>query len=285
MKWIVGCILAFISWIMNVHAEGMFSAESLQEVRCSVGERHFSVSVKKCFLGASDLADRKEMDKSEKESSYRKDISDAHVSVALDFRLIGKYSFIVTRKDTREEVLLGEYSYENRSGTIPDFGPYTTLLWDEREKVIYWIVIPHRERLREADILVFKLDPLNQMGMPYQEYVKNPAPFMSLNKPISKYAFRNLPSEVDYIPLWMWIDHIAFNFDMTENAINIGLIDNGSDGGMLTISYDIAKNTWRRSFAPSQMRLLREAERKKDKLRLHQDGRDGKAHNCEESVP
>jgi len=285
MKWIVGCILAFISWIMNVHAEGMFSAESLQEVRCSVGERHFSVSVKKCFLGASDLADRKEMDKSEKESSYRKDISDAHVSVALDFRLIGKYSFIVTRKDTREEVLLGEYSYENRSGTIPDFGPYTTLLWDEREKVIYWIVIPHRERLREADILVFKLDPLNQKGMPYQEYVKNPAPFMSLNKPISKYAFRNLPGEVDYIPLWMWIDHIAFNFDMTENAINIGLIDNGSDGGMLTISYDIAKNTWRRSFAPSQMRLLREAERKKDKLRLHQDGRDGKAHNCEESVP
>ena len=282
MKWIVGCILAFISWIMNVHAEGIVSAESLQKVRCSVGERQLSVSVKKCFFGASDHVNTKEMEKTEKGSSYRKDISDAHVSVALDFRLIGKYSFIVTRKDAREEVVLGEYPYENRSGTIPDFGPYTALLWDEREKVIYWIVIPHRERLREAGILVFKLDPLNQMGMPYQEYVKNPAPLMSLNKPISKYAFRNLPGQVDYIPLWMWIDHIAFNFDITKNVINIGLIDNGPDGGTLTISYDISRGTWGRSFAPSQMRLLREASREKDKQRLRQDGM-GEIHKGDES--
>lgn len=80
----------------------------------------------------------------------------------------------------------------------------------------------------------------------------------------------------------MWIDHIAFNFDITKNVINIGLIDNGPDGGTMTISYDISKNTWCRSFAPSQMRLLREASRGKDKQRLRQDGM-GEIHKGDES--
>jgi hypothetical protein len=269
MKMMMVFVVSLLLPMMIAHAEGIMSTGVLQKVTCVAGGVPFTVRLEKCFLGAFSFDDVRNEDDPTQAALRRKDISDARVHVAIDFGSRGKYAIIVTRENqTEKKDILGIYYYDNRSGRLPSFGPYTSLFWSQHEEALYWVVIPQRKRLREADIHILKLDPLKPLNMSYQEFINTPTKtWIQPHMPLAKYEVKNIAGDADYIPLWIWINVVAFNYDPVKNMVKVDLVDDGYDGGTLTISYEIPRDAWTRTFTPSQQRLEREGEREKDKQR------------------
>ena len=183
----------------------------------------------------------------------------------------GKYALVVTRevKDGKKD-LLGIYYYK-WDGIFSAAGalyPYSSLFWNQREEMLYWVVVPKSAGMRDADIVIVKLNPLAPLDVPYPEFIDMPMktwPPPSI--PLAKYEHRPVYGGEGYISDWFWTK-VDFGYDPTGNEAKIDLVDNDLDGGTLTISYNVTEDAWTRSFAPSQIRLDREAARERDKQRL-----------------
>ncbi len=261
----ISIILIAALWfpLLLVNAEGVMSTGVLKEVACVAGGASFTVRLEKHYLGPLSSDDDRDEGNSHQLASLRQDACDAYIHVAIDYRTRGKYAIIVTREGSLGgKKILGIKYYENRSGWIPGFGPYTTIFWNQNQETLYWILIPQRKRLQEADIHVLSLDPLKPLDVSCQDVISDPArTSLQPDVLLAKYAFKNVPGNADYIPLWMWRDEVVFDYDLVMNELKIGLVDYGVDGGTLTVSYNIPSGTWKRSFAPSQMRLERKKVR------------------------
>lgn len=267
MKMMTPLVVSLLLSMMIAHAEGAMSTGVLQKVTCVAGGVPFTMRLEKCFFGGGSFDDVQNEDDPTQVALWCKDISDARVHVAIDFGSRGKYANIVTRENqTGEKNILGIYYYDNRSGRIPSLGPHTSLFWSQHEEALYWVIIPQRKRLREADIHILKLDPLRPVDVSYREFVNTPErTWPQSNVPLAKYAFKNVPGDTGYIPLWMWVEDVVLDYDSGRNVVRVGLIDDGLDGGTLTISYDISNDAWARVFSPSQMRLERKEARERDR--------------------
>ena len=255
-------VLAYICTSLNVHAVEDRKAEILQTISTNVDGRSFSLRLEKIYFGGGDVFDAVKAAKQRPSILLRQDITDAQINVAVDFASMGKYAILLTREDeVGVKGVLGAYRYVNRTGTIPSFGPYTAFFLHRKENILYWVVMPQLNRLREASIQVFRINPSCLMDISYENVVKSTDGSLSQNvRPVSEYLFRNIPGDVDFIPRWMWKGDVFFDYDAVVNAIKISLIDSGFEGiggedccngGVLTIFYDISCNAWRKEVSPS----------------------------------
>lgn len=271
--------------VVIAHSEDVLSTGVLREITCTVTGVSHNVVLEKCFL-----RDRlpRDVGIEEDDGSFRvlqetmpNAIRDKHFG-----HYCGKYALVLSSGLQGEKKLLGIHYYEwyGVPAATGPLVPYTALFWNQQEECFYWVIVSRRiaSGLCDADILIEKASLLTSFGATYPAFIDMPMKeWPQPREPMAKYEYKSASNEPGYIPQWFW-SKIDFDYDGKKNVLKILFIDSGLDGGTMTISYDISKNTWCRSFAPSQMRLLREASRKKDKQRLRQDGM-GEIHKDDES--
>jgi len=262
MKTICGIVSTFACGLLTLVVRGEARMEILQTTSHVIDDKSCAFRVEKCFLGGFDLPDILKAGEQGTNTLFRQDISDAQISVAVDFSLRGRYVLLLTREgEDGRKGILGAYYYLDGMGTIPSFGPYTACFLLPDDNVLYWVVIPKLKRLREATVQVFRVNPSCIIDCSYENVVKSAdrPPLQNVSQE-GEYSFRNIPGEADFIPRWVWSGDVSIEYDSASNAIKISLIDNGleslgreegRDGGVVTIFYDISRNTWRKTFSPS----------------------------------
>ena len=262
MRRICWLVSAFACLLLASSVWAEAKVEVLQTTSHVIDDKLYTFRVEKCYLGGFDLSDILKAEEQDSNTLFRQDISDAQISVAVDFSLRGRYVLLLTRegKDGCKGIL-GAYYYVDSMGTIPSFGPYTACFLHPDDNVFYWVVIPKLKRLREATVQVFRINPSCFIDSSYENVVKSAErPPLQNVRPEGEYSFRNIPGEGDFIPHWAWSGDVSIEYDSASMAIKISLIDKGlaslgreegRDGGVMTIFYDISRNAWRKKFAPS----------------------------------
>ena len=248
MRRICGIVSAFACVLLASSVLGEAKVEILQTASHVIDNKPYVFRVEKCFWEGLNLADILNAVDSDSDTSFQQDVSDAQISVAVDFSLRGKYAVLLTREDKNGlRSILGAYGYVDKAGRIPSFGPYTACFLHSDENVVYWVVIPKLKRLREVPVQVFRVNPSCFMDCSYGDVVKSEEGFPFQNaRPVGEYLYRNVPGDGEFIPHWMWNGDVSIEYDSTANAIKILLIDNGleaigreegRDGGVVTICY------------------------------------------------